>query len=171
MSGCRSRASAWRMPPTPTRPCMTWQDNDLDAEQSLAHIDAMSMGRAYLTVGSNPEPGESPIISAESPLNISVRWDVRSRKPIAALQTYWLDERRQGTLYLPDQTIHLGEDDDYQWQVIDRDQHNFGMVPVVRMANRPRSNMRDGASEITPAIMSVTDAACRTLLQLDVAGE
>ncbi len=148
-----------------------WQDNDLDAEQSLAHIDAMSMGRAYLTVGSNPEPGESPIISAESPLNISVRWDVRSRKPIAALQTYWLDERRQGALYLPDQTIHLGEDDDYQWQVIDRDQHNFGMVPVVRMANRPRSNMRDGASEITPAIMSVTDAACRTLLQLDVAGE
>lgn len=149
-----------------------WDANSLDAEQSLVHVDALSMGRAYLTIGSSYDPTDDmPVICAESPLNISALWDVRSFKPTAVLQTYWLDQQRHAALYLPDQTIHIGEDDRGVWQITDRDQHNFGEVPVVRVSNRPRSNNRDGASEITPAIMSITDAACRTLLGLEIARE
>jgi hypothetical protein len=41
----------------------------------------------------------------------------------------------------------------------------------VRIANRPRSYARDGASEITPEIMSITDEGSRTLKSLAVARE
>ena len=42
---------------------------------------------------------------------------------------------------------------------------------MVRQANRARAAERDGSSEITPELMSITDAACRSLLNLSVAGE
>ncbi|MBQ1167146.1 phage capsid protein, partial [Streptomyces sp. A73] len=42
------------------------------------------------------------------------------------------------TLYLPDQTIHAVEEDG-GGVVIDRDVHNLGVVPVIRMANRQRT--------------------------------
>src|SRR5256885_5071556 len=35
-----------------------WMANDLDAEQSLVHIDALAMGRAWLTVGSSYDPDD-----------------------------------------------------------------------------------------------------------------
>lgn len=148
-----------------------WQANHLDAEQSLAHVDAMAMGRAFLTIGSPEEPGDPPEICVESPLNISALWDTKSRKPTAVLQTYWVDFQRHAALYLPDQTISLAQNDSNEWEITNRDQHHFGMVPVVRMTNRPRSNRRDGSSEITPAMMSITDATCRTLLGLEIARE
>jgi hypothetical protein len=58
-----------------------------------------------------------------------------------------------------------------QWEITDRDQHNLGIVPVVRMANRQRLSNRDGLSEITPAWMNTTDSACRTLLGMEVGRE
>lgn len=148
-----------------------WVANDMDAEQSLGYVDALAMGRSYLTVGSSLETGYPPVMCVESPLNMSVSWDVRSQLPKAALQTYFVDEQMHAALYLPDQTIHMGADDRGQWQITDRDQHGFGAVPVIRMANRPRSNNRDGSSEITPVVMSLTDDACRQLTNLAVAGE
>lgn len=148
-----------------------WQANSMDSEQSLLFTDALSMGRGYLTVGSPHEKGGEPVIRAESPLNMSVLWDVIKHRPTAALQSYWVGQARHAAIYLPNQTIHIAQDDKGQWQVTDRDQHNFGRVPVVRIANSPRSNMRDGFSEITPEIMSITDAACRTMLGLEVARE
>jgi hypothetical protein len=39
------------------------------------------------------------------------------------------------------------------------------------MANRARTNFRDGCSEITTELMSVTDAVCRSLLNLTAASE
>ncbi|MBQ1164867.1 phage capsid protein, partial [Streptomyces sp. A73] len=55
------------------------------------------------------------------------------------------------TLYLPDQTIHAVAEDG-GWVVIDRDVHNLGVVPVIRMANRQRTADRVGKSEITPEV-------------------
>ncbi|MBQ1165374.1 phage capsid protein, partial [Streptomyces sp. A73] len=71
------------------------------------------------------------------------------------------------TLYLPDQTIHAVEEDG-GWVVIDRDVHNLGVVPVIRMATRQRTADRVGKSEITPEVMSITDAACRRLMGMEV---
>jgi hypothetical protein len=57
------------------------------------------------------------------------------------------------------------------WEVFDRDIHNLGMVPVLRMANRQRTADRIGKSEITPEVMSITDAACRRLMGIEVGAE
>ena len=148
-----------------------WRLNGMDAEQILGFTDALVMGQAYLVVGSPMEAGDVPVMNMESPLNLSALWDVRTGKAKAALQSYWEGQTRHAAVHLPNQTIHIAQNNDYEWVVTDRDAHNFGRVPIVRIANQPRSNMRDGASEITPELMSLIDAACRTLLSMQVAGE
>lgn len=74
------------------------------------------------------------------------------------------------TLYLPMQTVYAVETNG-GWEVLDRDEHELGVVPVLRMANRQRTADRVGRSEITPEVMSITDAACRRLMGIEVASE
>lgn len=151
-----------------------WQANDLDLESQLGRIDALIYGSSYLCVGSPDEDGDPPIITVESPLHIACQFDPRTKAITAALRV-WTDgviEGESATLYLPDQTISL--EHRFQgspWGVVDRDDHGLGQVPVVRMSNRARLTERRGYSEITPELISVTDAACRSMLSLAVAGE
>lgn len=146
--------------------------NGFAAEQSLAYTDALSMGRSYWMVGSPEEKDGAPVITVESPLNMTVLWDLRGHSPRAAMQEYTAEDgRKRGALLVPKQTIHLATDDDGQWVIASRDEHDFDFVPVERMANRPRTHGRDGRSEITLPMRSLTDAACRTLLGLEVARE
>ncbi|MBD9721985.1 phage portal protein [Streptomyces caniscabiei] len=154
--------------------------NDLFDESSLAHLDALVYGREYLAVGSGDCGAEDcpPLISAESPLDMTLMWDARLRVGTAALRECQADgfvesgpEERMIVLYLPDQTVTALPAPSGGWQVIDRDIHNLGVVPVVRMANRQRTADRVGRSEITPEVMSVTDAACRRLMGMEVAAE
>lgn len=154
-----------------------WQTNNLDEESPLAHIDALVYGHAFVAVGANEDPTKPPLITIESPLDMECDYDVQSRTITSALRTYnpgeiWGIQAINGaTLYLPDSTTHLTVDGQGVWTVVNRDDHRLGQVPVVRMVNRQRSADRVGRSEITPEIMSITDAACRTLLGLQVASE
>ncbi|MFD8577389.1 phage portal protein [Streptomyces virginiae] len=151
--------------------------NDLFDEASLAHLDALTYGREYVTVGS-PDASDAPsIITFESPMDMTLAWDARLRMPLAALrecQDKWdyglSPEERLVSLYLPNQTVQAVETNS-GWVVLDRDEHNLGMVPVLRMANRQRTADRIGRSEITPEVMSITDAACRRLMGIEVAAE
>lgn len=146
--------------------------NGFAAEQSIAYTDALAMRRAYWMVGSPAEKGDAPVITVESPLNMTVLWDLRGTSPRAAMQEYWSEDGvRRGALLVPGKTVHLATNDAGEWVVAGRDDHSFDFVPVVRMANRALSNNRDGRSEITPELQFVTDAACRTLLGLEVARE
>ncbi|MFF0166832.1 phage portal protein [Streptomyces prasinus] len=153
--------------------------NDLFDESSLAHLDALVYGREYLAVGSGDCDGECPpLISAESPLDMTLMWDARLRMGTAALRECAADsyiesgpEERMLVLYLPDQTVMCLPSEGGGWEVVDRDMHNLGVVPVVRMANRQRTADRVGKSEITPEVMSITDAACRRLMGMEVAAE
>lgn len=143
--------------------------NGFDGEQALSFTDALSMGRSYWTVGSGADG--VPLVTVDSPLNMAVLWDLRGQDARAAMQEYWDAGRRHAALMVPGKTVTLAQDDDRQWVVADRDEHGFDFVPVVRMPNRARTHERDGRSEITPALRSYTDAACRTLLGLEVARE
>jgi hypothetical protein len=153
--------------------------NDLFDESSLAHLDALVYGREYLAVGSGDCDGDCPpLISAESPLDMTVMWDARVRMSTAALRECAADtyiesgpEERMLVLYLPDQTVMALPTASGGWEVVDRDMHGLGVVPVVRMANRQRTADRIGRSEITPEVMSITDAACRRLMGMEVAAE
>jgi len=154
--------------------------NDLFDEASLAHLDALVYGREYLAVGSGDCGTDDcpPLISVESPLDMTLMWDARLRMGTAALRECAADsyiesgpEERMLVLYLPDQTVMCLPSESGGWEVIDRDMHNLGIVPVVRMANRQRTADRVGKSEITPEVMSITDAACRRLMGMEVAAE
>lgn len=153
--------------------------NDLYDESSLAHLDALVYGREYLAVGSG-DCGDDcpPLISAESPLDMTLMWDARLRMGTAALRECAADtyiesgpDERMLVLYLPDQTVMCLPSESGGWEVVDRDIHRLGVVPVVRMANRQRTADRVGKSEITPEVMSTTDAACRRLTGMEVAAE
>lgn len=154
--------------------------NELFDESSLAHLDSLVYGREYLAVGSGDCGGEDcpPLISVESPLDMTLMWDARLRMGTAALRECQADsfvesgpEERMLVLYLPDQTVMCLPSSSGGWEVVDRDMHNLGVVPVVRMANRQRTADRIGRSEITPEVMSITDAACRRLMGMEVAAE
>ncbi|MDQ0791970.1 phage portal protein [Streptomyces sp. B1I3] len=153
--------------------------NDLIEESSLAHTDALIYGREYLSVGSG-DCGDDcpPLITVESPLDMTLLWDARLRMGTAALRECAADsyiesgpEERMLVLYTPDQTITCLPSSSGGWEVIDRDMHQLGVVPVIRMANRQRTADRVGRSEITPEVMSITDAACRRLMGIEVAAE
>jgi hypothetical protein len=144
--------------------------NIMSSETQMAHIDALVFGHGIATVGSNEDTPELPIISVESPLDFACKYDARTRKTTAALRLFGSEGARQATLYLPDETVTL-EQTAGGWSVLDRDRHQLGEVLVERIVNRARTYDRDGASEITPELMSITDAASRTLLGLQVAQE
>lgn len=144
--------------------------NDLYDESSLAHLDALTYGREYVTVGTADDAGTPPLITFESPLDMTMFWDARLRMATSALRESVEDGVRVATLYSPFETVHAAEVDG-GWQVMERDQHNMGVVPVLRMANRQRTADRIGKSEITPEVMSITDAACRRLMGIEVAAE
>lgn len=143
----------------------------LDSLLPLALTDALSIGRGYWFVGSPTESGAAPDVTVESPMNVAVEWDLRGTTPQGVWQTYWKDGRHHGALVLPRRTLHLAVDDGGTWKLVDRDDHDFDFVPMVRMPHMPRTNARGGRSAITPAIRSTTDSACRDLLALEVARE
>ncbi|MFQ6194866.1 phage portal protein [Streptomyces sp. NPDC000405] len=145
-----------------------WAHNDLWDESQLAHLDALVYGRAYLVVGVGDDG--VPLVSVEAPQHMTIDYDVRTRTVRAALRQITAGAHRTATLYLPDQTIDL-EGTGAGWSVVERRPHRLGAVPVVRLANRPRTGDRRGSSEITPEVRALTDGACRTLLGGEVARE
>lgn len=159
-----------------------WQSNNLDEEAPLAHLDALVFGHAYIAAGSGAcgpnKPDCPPLITVESPQDMTVNYDPRTRTISEALRLFdpyplYGDAAlaKGATLYLPETTLSLVQDTNGHWELVDRDDHQLGVVPVVRMSNRQRISDRVGRSEITAEIMSITDAACRTLLGLEVARE
>lgn len=148
-----------------------WNANDMDAEAPLAFLDALVTGRGYMIVGSPDEDGDSPLVTVESPSNLALTWDPRTRRVTAAYQAYEAEGVFRSVLYLPDQTVSMSRYESAQWAIDDRDEHGFGEVPVVRFPNRQRTTDREGRSEITAPIMNTTDSACRSLLGMEIARE
>jgi hypothetical protein len=149
-----------------------WQASDLDEESELAHTDALVYGVSYVCVGTNERDPETPLVSIESPLEMTHAIDPRTREVSSALRAYGPDENGQpqfATLYLPEQTSWL-ERQDGEWVEYDRDEHRLGDVPVVPIVNRPRTGRRLGVSEMADVI-SLTDACARALTNAQVAAE
>lgn len=160
-----------------------WRANNLDSELSLLNVDQMVYGRGFICVGSNDADPEMPLITVESPREITAKVDPRTRRMIAALRLYDVQQSfpqdlyatpQQGvpralTLYLPDETVWAVREDG-GWVEADRDPHRLGRVPVVMFLNRRRTGSWWGRSEMDDVI-PLTDAAARSLTNLQVAAE
>lgn len=153
-----------------------WQVNNLDEESGLAHLDALIYGRSYVTV-SSPGPNDPegvPVIRVESPRSMYCETDPRTREVTRAIRIYENDDdtdEKWATLYLPDRTEFLYQFGGKWVQDADPVVHNLGVVPVVPLINRERLAHREGSSEITPEIRSLTDAASRVMMNMQAAAE
>lgn len=150
-----------------------WDANNLDSESSLVHLDSMVYGRGFVSVGTNEADSGHPLISVESPRQMTCTVDPRTKRITSALKLYGPDATGNpslATLYLPDRTVWLAKSQDGRWGDYDRDQHNLGRVPVVMFLNRRRTGEWTGSSEMTDVI-PLTDAAARSLTNLQIAAE
>lgn len=155
-----------------------WQANNLDEESQLAHLDALVYGRSYICVGTNEDDPNTPLVTVESPLEMTAEISPRTRKVTAALRL-WKDKDDEGyvvdkaVLYLPDSTVWLEKrytGTQRGWVAVVRDEHELGRVPVVPIINRSRVSDRDGRSELADVI-TLTDAAARALTLAQLATE
>jgi hypothetical protein len=146
--------------------------NELSAESSLAHIDALIYGVTFVTVGSGMEDEPDPLVTVGSPETTTCLWDRRARRVAAALHLEADDRSKPvtATLYLPNETIRVDLQQPHL-PVLHRDQHNLGRPLVARIVNRPWGARREGRSEISRAVRTYTDQAVRTLLAAEVSRE
>lgn len=151
-----------------------WQANNLDDESAMVRIDANVFGRGYYCLGTNDEDAETPLITVESPLQMTHEWSNRQRRVTAAARFYTdLDggrERTFATLYTPDKTQWLVRGRNGWEDTQEPDEHGLGEVPVVPQVNRSRSHDRYGVSQMG-RIITLTDAAARALTLAQVATE
>jgi len=171
----------FRLPGKLKRDADLWrifQANNLDEESQLAHLDAIVFGRSYICVGTNEDDPDTPLVTIESPMEMTAEISPRTRRVTAALRLYKeTDENghivEHAVLYLPDETIWAEKrwtGTNRGWQAVRRDRHELGRVPVVPLVNRARVGDRDGVSELADVI-GLTDAAARALTLAQLATE
>ncbi len=140
-----------------------WESNDLEQEQLVLYLETLIHGRAFVTVSAPMEqdirlghPEDVPIIRIESPRHMWVDIDPRTKQVNWAVRFYrdpvWYgeDEDQTYTVYEPNTTTVVRENSRGGYTVVERIQHDMGVVPVVPSLNRERANDRYGRSEIMP---------------------
>lgn len=164
-----------------------WQANRMVLGFRQAVTDALVMRRAFVSVGTNPDDADTPIVTPESPLELYVDLDPARRTVRAALRRVAdIDalggvSRRYATLYLPNETIWCESDGGLAWQEVRRDRHGLGMVPVAPVVYKPRLRgstrtprntevARLGRSALDP-IIPLSDAANKLGTDMMVAAE
>lgn len=149
-----------------------YRANELDLESSQGHKDALIYGTGFVFVGKGMEGEPDPLITIESPKRATAIYDMRTRRPMAALLANYDDEGRveSGSVYLSNETIYF-EMMNRTYVETMRDVHNLGRVPCAPLINNPRSGDPWGRSEITRGVISLVDSAVRTLVGAEVARE
>lgn len=150
-----------------------WQANKLDAESSMARVDRGVFGRGYYCLGSNDDDAETPLITVESPMQMTHEWSNRKRRATAAARFYTDDsgpkKTRHATLYMPNVTKWLVRENG-RWVEEEADEHELDRVPVVPLVGRQRTHDRYGRSAFL-RIIGLTDSGARVLTNGDVASE
>ncbi|MFF9541283.1 phage portal protein [Streptomyces sp. NPDC014724] len=148
-----------------------YRDNLLGMESSRVHLEALITGTGFVTVGKgDPSNGEPEIlVTVESASTCTAVWDYRTRRVSAAL-SQTVDETGtvlMESLYLPNETI-IFERQHNKLVVVDRQHHKLNRVLVSRLRNRDRAIDMEGRSELTRPVLYYTDAACRTMLGMEI---
>ncbi|GAB3209791.1 phage portal protein [Marinactinospora endophytica] len=149
-----------------------WQANELDEESSLAHLDALVYGRSYVTVSMGESADDPPVITVESARTMAVDIDPATRRIRAAVRVFARDDTGQpsGVVWSePGRNVRY-ERSGASWRAVETDTFALDEVAVVCLPNRARLGQRDGVTEMRDVI-GLTDAACRSLTNLQAAQE
>lgn len=153
-----------------------WEYNNLDSESKIMQREKLILGRGFVSVLSNPDDPENPIIQVEDPKELAVEVSSVSRRIENAARFYhehhatsYAWRATHATLYRPFVTVHVVRGE-HGWEEVSRDPHGLGRVPIVMFLNRRRLGRWTGVSEMADVITFV-DAAARTLTNLQLATE
>lgn len=154
-----------------------WLASDLDQTSALAHREALTLGRSFVTVWANGSG--RPQVSVESARQMSVLRDPATRQVTAALKRWVGDGRGRGVLYEPDRITRLVSDARVadpaafpatSWTTERVLPNPLGVVPVVPFVNGDRLLDLDGRSEMAD-LLPLCDALNKLLADLMVASE
>jgi hypothetical protein len=144
--------------------------NDLDVELAMGRDDQAIHG---ITFGVVARHDGNTIVLMTPATRMTCEYERAQRRITSAASRdgrYSGEPNAQATLYLPDVT-HRVEVDGGKFRILESFPNPVGVVPVERFVNRPRHDRPWGNSEITPAVISYTNAAVRTLVSMEVARE
>lgn len=138
-----------------------WQANSLDADSGIVHRAAVTMSRAYVSVGDDPDNPGQPLVTGEDPRQtMHESSPLNRRKLLAVLKTYRDDLAgvQRAMVYLPNQVWYFvttkGISKDataaelwasQSWELDTSDErypdgwgaNRLGEVPFVPFVNRP----------------------------------
>lgn len=147
-----------------------WQGSGLDRLSKQAFTESLALKKSYMIVGAGDKPGDDPIVTVESPFQVSVVRDPRTRKIIEGLKRWVdLDRKRYSTLYQANRTVTCVEDGGH-WVPVSVDNHMLGVPPIVELVNRPRILRPNGVSEFED-VKPIVDAAIKAATDMMVAAE
>lgn len=150
---------------------LIYLDNSLDVESNLGHLDALTTGLGFVSVGANEDDPEQQLVTVESSSSATILWDYRKRRSFAGLSVTTDNEGHvvMESLYLENANIVFARNVlTGEMEIISRNDHNLGRCFMTRLPNRSRPYQLDGRSEITRAVRYYTDAAVRTMLGMEV---
>src|SRR4051812_57989 len=154
-----------------------WQQNSLDADADMAHLEAIKCGKASL-IG---DAGAPPRITVEHPAEVVVAYEPGNRRKRVAALKQWADASRvlHATVYLPEGTYRFRTRDPWthgneqlQWEPDDPERVNnpfAPIVPVIPMRNNP-SMMNGGRSDLDP-VVDVQNAINKLVTDMMVSSE
>lgn len=148
-----------------------YADNNLLVESNYGHIDALTTGVSFVSVGNEDDTRQRQLVTVESSSTATLIWDYRKRRSIAGLSQTYDDQKNlvMETLYLENANIVFARSPlTNQMEVVERDQHNIGRCFMTRLPNRARPYQLDGRSEITRTVRYLTDHAVRTILGMEI---
>lgn len=151
-----------------------WQENACDEQSQLGTVDALTMKRCYIAVGTNEEDAGTPLVTFESPLEVFAEIDPRTRRTRSAIRRYGNDgdgirpAEKYLTLYEANRTSYF--DITREWKLLDRDEHEVGEPLIVPQINRARLADWCGRSELTP-VLPLSHAANKLATDMMVAAE
>ncbi len=156
-----------------------WQDNNLDEESQLLHLDSLVFGRGYVLVWSD-EQGQ-PRVTVESPREVYVERYPGSRRRRFAVKRWVEDERGHAVLFTETRVFRFRTDarmvepvflDGFTsgWKLSATYPNPLGVVPVVPFVNKPRTSSPDGVSELSD-LLPVLDALNKLSTDMMVSSE
>lgn len=147
-----------------------WRRLDMPLITSQVHDEMLGLGTGFTCVGVDPDDDTAPVVTAESPLQMTA--DVSPLQRTRSAMKRWTEDDGSAmrTLYLPDETVHLARTNRGQWDVVDRIEHDWHRVPVYRFLNAGHLLDEYGVPVFQPVI-PVYEALNKMASDMMVGGE
>lgn len=153
-----------------------WDANRLDLEAPQANTSALLHSCAFATVTHGErERGEPEVfVAVRSAEHATGLWNRRLRRLDAGLSIVDADENGQPTemvLYLPGRVVTLTKTPSGRWVVAEVQVYNMDRVLMEPLVYQPRLDRPFGSSRLSRPVMTLADAALRTLVRSEVTAE